>query len=212
FDDGGGGGGGGGGGAAALISFDNNSSVLGGIHLGYNWQDGARVFGIEGDANLADEDFRDYLATLRFRLGHSFDNVLVYGTAGVAFAGRGGSLQSVSLNPATAGGNGEAGGFENNTPAPGGPGDGAGGAGDNEGTVSTTFGGGEDKVGFVVGGGFEVKLWDKTSLGVEGLYYGFDGDGESATATTFTASDDLSTAVVRARMTFQLSDDQQSLK
>jgi opacity protein-like surface antigen len=212
FDDGGGGGGGGGGGAAALITFDDDSSVLGGVHIGYNWQDGSYVFGIEGDANLADENFRDYLASLRLRLGHSFDNVLVYGTAGVAFAGRGGGLASVTLNAAGAGGDGEDGGFENYGPAPGGPGDGAGGAGGDPGTVTTAFDDGEDKVGFVVGGGFEVKLWDRTSLGFEGLYYGFEGDGESSTATSFTASDDLSTAVLRARMTFQLTGEHQSLK
>ena len=64
---------------------DDGASFLGGAHLGYNWQYGATVFGIEGDVSFADQV--DYLATLRARLGYAHENLLLYATAGVAFAG-----------------------------------------------------------------------------------------------------------------------------
>ncbi|MGF1622795.1 MAG: outer membrane protein [Rhodomicrobiaceae bacterium] len=213
IDDPGGAGGGGGGGAAALVSLGDGSGIIGGIHLGYNWQDGERVFGIEGDAAIGDSDFRDYLASLRFRLGHSFDNVLVYGTAGVAFAGRGSSLASISLTSAIKGDNGGHGAFENDPDFDDGEGvGGAGGLGGAGSDVITTSGDSINKVGFVVGAGFDVKLWENTSLGVEGLYYGFDGDGAKSTATTFTAGDDLSTAIIRARLSFHLQEEHDALK
>jgi opacity protein-like surface antigen len=119
-------------------------------------------------------------------------------------------LQSVSLDAATDGTDGDDGAFENDTTFAGhGGSGGTGGAGS---TVSTTSGDSINKVGFVVGAGFDVKLWENTSLGVEGLYYGFDGDGAKSTATTFTAGDDLSTAIIRARLSFHLQEEHDSLK
>lgn len=64
---------------------DDDATFIGGIHVGYNWQSGARVFGIEADASFGDGV--DYLASLRGRLGYAMDNFLIYATAGVAFAG-----------------------------------------------------------------------------------------------------------------------------
>ncbi len=215
IDDPGGAGGGGGGGSAALISLKDDGGALGGVHLGYNWQSGARVFGVEGDANLADQNFRDYLASVRVRLGHSFDQVLVYGTAGVAFGRSSDGITSVSVSSGNNGLDGGNGKFENDPsyidPVHGDKG-GTGGEGGEGGLASVTRGGSDDKVGFVVGGGFEVKLNDRTSLGVEGLYYGFDGDGSSSTSTSYTSSDDMSTAVVRGRLTYHLDggDDEQA--
>jgi outer membrane immunogenic protein len=71
---------------------------LGGIELGYNWQRGNIVFGVEGDLDIADlrDQFHglfganffdaraklDYLSTIRGRVGYSFGNALVYGTGG----------------------------------------------------------------------------------------------------------------------------------
>ncbi|HKJ63470.1 MAG TPA: hypothetical protein VKA94_15985 [Hyphomicrobiales bacterium] len=63
---------------------DDDLSLLGGVHIGYNWQDGAKVYGIEGDVSFSDGV--DYLASLRARLGHTWDDVLIYATAGIAFA------------------------------------------------------------------------------------------------------------------------------
>lgn len=211
IDDPGGAGGGGGGGSAALVSLKDDSGALAGLHLGYNWQSGARVLGVEGDADWADN--RDYLASVRLRLGHAFDRVLIYGTAGVAFGRSSDGVTSVSLTSGGAGGQGENGRFENNTDAYAGAG-GRGGTGGQGGVASVTKTDGDDKVGFVVGGGFEVKLSERTSIGVEGLYYGFDGNGATSSSTSYDSSDDLSAAVVRGRVTYHLDGDpeQESLK
>ena len=64
---------------------DDDVAFIGGLHIGYNWQSGARVFGVEADASFGDG--LDYLASLRARLGYARDNLLLYVTAGVAFAG-----------------------------------------------------------------------------------------------------------------------------
>ncbi len=64
---------------------DDDVTFIGGVHLGYNWQSGDRVFGVEADASFGDGV--DYLASLRARLGYAMDNLLLYVTAGVAFAG-----------------------------------------------------------------------------------------------------------------------------
>ena len=65
---------------------DDDVTLIGGVHVGYNWQSGARVFGVEGDVSFGDG--LDYLASLRARLGYAHDNLLLYVTAGVAFAGK----------------------------------------------------------------------------------------------------------------------------
>jgi outer membrane immunogenic protein len=64
---------------------DDDVGLLGGFHVGYNWQDGARVVGVEGDISFGDKI--DYLASLRGRLGYAMDSLLIYATAGVAFVG-----------------------------------------------------------------------------------------------------------------------------
>jgi outer membrane immunogenic protein len=62
-----------------------------------------------------------------------------------------------------------------------------------------------DQTGFVVGGGAEVKVTPNLSLGVEGLYYGFDGktvtldDGAGSQLKTDIGSD---VGVVRGRLTY----------
>ena len=89
----------------------SDTSVIGGVQAGYNWQMGSWVYGLEGDfdgtglretsassvtrttisgtqtvtANYSSQV--DWIATLRGRWGYAFDRTLVYGTAGVAFAG-----------------------------------------------------------------------------------------------------------------------------
>jgi outer membrane immunogenic protein len=67
--------------------------VFGGAQAGYNWQNGQFVFGLEGDiqASAADDTFapwkfsNPWFGTVRGRLGYAFNNVLVYGTGGLAF-------------------------------------------------------------------------------------------------------------------------------
>jgi outer membrane immunogenic protein len=75
------------------------SGALAGGTLGYNWQTGPVVFGVEADAAWADVKataaipglvaasvkIQD-LGTVRGRIGYAFDQVLVYGTGGYAWA------------------------------------------------------------------------------------------------------------------------------
>jgi len=67
--------------------------------LGYNWQTGNLVFGLEADAAWSDvgatatipglvsvsDKIRD-MGTVRGRIGYAFDSVLIYGTGGYAWA------------------------------------------------------------------------------------------------------------------------------
>ena len=65
---------------------DDDTFWLAGLHAGYNWQrNGPWVFGIEGDVSFGDD--LEYLASIRGRIGYSFNNVLVYATGGGAFLG-----------------------------------------------------------------------------------------------------------------------------
>ncbi|TGN84178.1 porin family protein [Bradyrhizobium yuanmingense] len=78
-------------------SVDNNptkpSGFVGGVQAGYNFQNGPWVFGVEGDIQAAgaDDTFapwkfsNPWFGTLRGRAGYAFNNVLFYGTAGLAF-------------------------------------------------------------------------------------------------------------------------------
>lgn len=69
------------------------SGVLGGLQAGYNYQSGQLVLGIEGDLQLnsADDTFapwkfsNPWFGTVRGRLGYAFNNILLYGTGGLAF-------------------------------------------------------------------------------------------------------------------------------
>jgi outer membrane immunogenic protein len=69
------------------------SGVAGGGQIGYNWQSGQFVFGVETDiqASAADDTFAPYkfsnpwFGTLRGRAGFAINNILLYGTAGLAY-------------------------------------------------------------------------------------------------------------------------------
>jgi len=71
----------------------NPSGFIGGVRAGYNFQNGPWVFGIEGDiqASGADDTFapwkfsNPWFGTVRGRAGYAFNNILFYGTAGLAF-------------------------------------------------------------------------------------------------------------------------------
>jgi outer membrane immunogenic protein len=90
--------------------------VAGGLHAGINWQYGQLVFGGETDAQLADDTgtFANYkfsnpwFGTVRGRGGIAMNNILFYGTLGLAY-GRGridiGSVGSGNIHTGwTAGG------------------------------------------------------------------------------------------------------------
>lgn len=182
------GGGGGGGGGAAVVTLEDAAGVLGGAHIGYNWQMGSTVIGVEADGAFVDDSLGDYLASARLRLGYAFDQFLVYGTAGVAF-----TRDSRSSLAVTAGGDG------GDAPFFGVPG-----AGGTQGTII------EDEeessnVGFVVGAGMEVKLSETVSFGMEGLYYGFGGD-DSVIEDNFFSEGESDIFVARGRITYHLND------
>jgi outer membrane immunogenic protein len=78
-------------------SMKPKGAMFGGT-LGYNWQSGAIVYGIEGDYDWSTvkdsvtcgggatcETKNTYLATLRGRVGYAFDRWLPYFTAGAAY-------------------------------------------------------------------------------------------------------------------------------
>ncbi|ABA05780.1 putative outer-membrane immunogenic protein precursor [Nitrobacter winogradskyi Nb-255] len=74
-------------------SLTRPDGVFGGVQAGFNWQSGPVVFGLEGDiqANAANDTFaawkfsNPWFGTVRGRIGYAFNNVLVYGTGGLAF-------------------------------------------------------------------------------------------------------------------------------
>ena len=74
--------------------------IAGGGQVGYNWQSGQFVFGAETDLQLsaAGDTFAPYkfsnpwFGTLRGRAGFAFNNVLLYGTLGLAYGDLKGEL------------------------------------------------------------------------------------------------------------------------
>jgi outer membrane immunogenic protein len=77
----------------------NTSGGLVGGTLGYNWQLGQGVFGLEGDMDWSNirgsttcgltscETQNDWLGTVRARFGYAFDRFMPYVTGGLAFGG-----------------------------------------------------------------------------------------------------------------------------
>jgi outer membrane immunogenic protein len=69
------------------------SGLEGGLQVGYNWQSGQFVFGAETDIQIsgADDTFAPYkfsnpwFGTLRARAGYALNNLLFYGTFGLAY-------------------------------------------------------------------------------------------------------------------------------
>jgi outer membrane immunogenic protein len=70
------------------------SSVFGGVQAGYNFQTGPWVLGVESDvgyghpvkSSAIGRVEKDWSGTVRARAGYAFDNVLLYGTGGLAWA------------------------------------------------------------------------------------------------------------------------------
>jgi len=84
---------------AGSVGYDVNGGLVGGT-LGYNYQVGQAVFGIEGDVDWADisgntssgicrgttcSTRNDWLGTVRGRVGYAFDRFMPYVTGGAAF-------------------------------------------------------------------------------------------------------------------------------
>ena len=91
--------------AAQLTAF------AGGITAGYNWQSGPLVFGVEGDleATAASDTFapwqfsNPWFGTVRGRVGYAVNNVMFYGTGGLAFGELRGETFGLSESHTTAG-------------------------------------------------------------------------------------------------------------
>ena len=187
-------GGGGGGGAVAFAGLQRNPSVIGGVHLGYNWQAGGFVYGGEGDFGVSTDENHRLLGSVRARLGFTSGSFLVYGTGGAAFNDN----EATRAIFATNGGNGGNGGAV--ILAPGG----AGGAGGQ----ALAFTKSDTQVGFVVGAGLESKITDRISVGLEGLYYNFGKasavPAPAAPGRGFTAGS-LDALVVRTRLSWSFA-------
>jgi outer membrane immunogenic protein len=151
----------------------HNSSFIGGVHGGYNWQASTNfVLGIEGDFSwtrlnasvpasptfvggvpatvnngpitVAASRNIDWLSSVRGRVGYAWSSVLLYGTGGVAWARTTTALQM-------------AGGNYNSV----------------NGSVSNT------KVGWVAGAGLEYKFTQNWIGRAEYLYYGLKGEADT---------------------------------
>jgi outer membrane immunogenic protein len=78
------------------------AGVVGGVEGGFNWQRGSFVFGGEADLQLSGADdtispfefSNPWFGTLRARGGIALNNVLLYGTGGLAY----GNLRADSFN------------------------------------------------------------------------------------------------------------------
>ena len=87
------------------------AGIAGGGQIGYNWQNGAFVFGGETDIQIsgADDTFapwkfaNPWFGTLRGRAGYAISNVLFYGTGGLAFGELTGQTFGLSESHTTAG-------------------------------------------------------------------------------------------------------------
>lgn len=87
-------------GPAGAFANLNGAGFLGGPQLGYNWQTGNWVFGVQGDAsftgispsgadpfvaNTSIKYSTDWLATVSGRVGYAWNNILWYGKGGAAW-------------------------------------------------------------------------------------------------------------------------------
>jgi outer membrane immunogenic protein len=96
-------------------SVDNNPTkphgVFGGVQGGYNWQNGPFVFGLEADiqASGANDTFapwkfsNPWFGTVRGRVGYAMNNVMFYGTGGLAFGELRGQTFGLSESHTSAG-------------------------------------------------------------------------------------------------------------
>jgi outer membrane immunogenic protein len=131
---------------------EEGDGVLGGLQVGFNWQAGNLVYGLEADAAIANADSSQifftsngdlyvdeemqFFGTVRGRLGYAFDRFLPYVTGGLAVAN-----------------------YELSTPI-----------GDSGYSDDKTL------LGWTVGVGGEVAVTDRVSLKLEYLYADFQDE------------------------------------
>lgn len=82
------------------------NGVMGGFQAGYNWQAGQFVFGAETDIQLSGAEDRfaawkfsnPWFGTLRGRVGYAMNNVLFFGTGGLAYGNVEADLFGMSMS------------------------------------------------------------------------------------------------------------------
>ena len=165
--------GGGGGDVGVSCNFSNSQTatgVIGGLQIGYNFQTGNWVYGLEADIDLSSARktttgavpapyafFGNWTAktgveamgTARLRLGYAFDRTLVYATGGLAYAKMVNTFQAGS------------------------------------GTGGYSWSDTGWRAGYTVGGGVEYRLTDKISIKGEGLFYDLGHKDHISTHLTF---------------------------
>jgi outer membrane immunogenic protein len=151
--------------ASGVVSFadDNGDGFVGGAQVGYNYQIGTFVVGLEADLQWADLGGSsgtafvpagfpptfvpagaaggvDWFGTVRARLGFAFDRALVYGTGGFAYGGAD--------------------------------------TDDDFGLVNSDD---DVRTGWALGGGVEYAFTNNLTVGLEGLWVNLDGDNNNGT-------------------------------
>jgi outer membrane immunogenic protein len=182
---------------------DDETAFIGGGQIGFNWQAGSWVFGVEGDfsATSAERTFvccgplvsplvpfvqgdtisvkNDWQASIRGRIGYAWDRFMVYATGGIAFANIEATVALVPVGPLP-------------------------------GLFADAS---ETLVGGTVGAGIEFGLWDNWTLGAEYRFTKFDsGDFNHGnffvtpiTSFPLRSSFDLETHEVTARLNYRFS-------
>jgi outer membrane immunogenic protein len=160
------------------VSNSPKGALIGGT-VGFNYQIGSFVWGLEGDYDWADikdstacgafscETKNSWLATARGRVGYAFDRWLPYFTGGAAF----GKVEANSTNPA----------------APG---------------ASDT------RTGWTVGGGLEYAFLGNWSAKIEYLYVdlgSFDCNAACSGAAAVGSTVDFKTNIIRAGLNYKFS-------
>lgn len=166
----------------------SGSEIGGGAKIGFNWQAGSFVFGAEADATFFDFDgavtatnaagtytvlsSASNLQTVRARAGLAFGSAMIFATGGAAFSNLKHTLAASNTSEVVIDG-GE--------------------GGETVGTSTQTLGAtaGSD-TGWVLGGGGEVKLNDKLSVGLTLLHIDFGSEAlaDSETPSAITATVD----------------------
>jgi len=167
------------------------SGFTGGVQLGYNWQVGPVLYGLEGDlgelglAGNATQGFvpfsydtststdMDFFLTLRGRLGVLFNQWLIYGTAGYIGADTTVSVVNACTSPPC--------------------------------SVSVNAQNESFRNGWTVGGGFETVLSGQWTVKVEYLYFDFGSVNVSGVVNnnTYTWALDTDGSLVRAGVNYQ---------
>ncbi len=144
-----------------------------GVHVGYNAQMGNVVIGLEGDGTWSNgsgsrafsgpafvQADLNWTSSLRLRAGYAVNNVLFYGTGGLAFGNFGIGVGTTDVAS----------------------------------SISQT------SLGYVVGGGIEMKFHQNLSGRVEALYYGFND--KTYDFATGSVPVDLNATTIRAGLTY----------